>query len=136
MSLCGTVQYLAPEIALGNPYNETVDWWSFGVTIYEMLAGSLPFDHKERHHLMRYIVSKDCKMKRGFSKEAKSLLTGLLQKDPKFRLGARGVEEIMKHEFFRTVDWDLLVSKELNEFCFDPPKDMKIYTSASCSLSE
>ena len=127
MSMWGTVQYLAPEIAIGNPYNETVDWWSFGVIIYEMLSGHLPFDHKDKHQLMRDIVSRDFKFHKSFSKPAKDLLEKLLQKEPKKRLGANGVEEIMRHEFFKSIDWSELIAKELTQFLVKPPRGYKKY---------
>lgn len=70
-SMCGTPQYLAPEIALRNPYNECVDWWSFGIIVFEMLSGKVPFDNKNRHQLMRDIISKDFKLPSRLSKTAK-----------------------------------------------------------------
>eukprot|EP00343_Euplotes_focardii_P003794 CAMPEP_0205812060 /NCGR_PEP_ID=MMETSP0205-20121125/16389_1 /ASSEMBLY_ACC=CAM_ASM_000278 /TAXON_ID=36767 /ORGANISM="Euplotes focardii, Strain TN1" /LENGTH=160 /DNA_ID=CAMNT_0053092111 /DNA_START=541 /DNA_END=1021 /DNA_ORIENTATION=- len=115
MSLCGTIQYLPPEMALGNYYNETADWWSFGIIIYEMICGKLPFDHDERSIIVKDIVSKELKFKKIFSEEAQDLISKLLVKDPKSRLGHDGVGDIMNHEFFKDVDWEELTATKLNE---------------------
>lgn len=106
MSLCGTVQYLAPEIALGNNYTEAVDWWSFGIILYEMIWGDLPFEHKDKSRMMRMIAYQDLKFKKWFSKESKDLISKLLEKDPINRIGSNGAEEIMCHPFFKDINWD------------------------------
>lgn len=111
-SIWGTIQYLAPEVALGNEYQYSIDWWSFGVIIYEMISGKLPFDNKEESMVVKNIISKSIKFKKWFSEEAQDLVTKLLQKDPKARLGSGGAEEVMKHPFFKDIVWADLLSPE------------------------
>jgi len=122
-SWCGTVQYLAPEIALGHRYDQMVDWWSFGVVIFEMLCGRLPFDNKNKMACMKNIVTKDFKIPKKLSSNAKDLLLKLLNKDPSERLGSNGVEEIMQHPFFSAVDWDHLTSNDFTELPTKIPKN-------------
>mmetsp|Transcript_23307 Transcript_23307/g.20682 ORF Transcript_23307/g.20682 Transcript_23307/m.20682 type:complete len:160 (+) Transcript_23307:613-1092(+) len=128
MSLCGTIQYLPPEMALGNYYNETADWWSFGIIIYEMICGKLPFDHDERSIIVKDIVSKELKFKKIFSEEAQDLISKLLVKDPKSRLGHDGVGDIMNHEFFKDVDWEELTATKIERsFSVKTPKGYSKY---------
>jgi serine/threonine protein kinase len=116
---------LAPEIALGNRYDQSVDWWSFGIVVFEMLSGRLPFENKDKTLCMKDIVSKNVKMPKKFSKEATDLVTKLLIKDPKKRLGANGINEIMEHSFFKLVDWKYLEENDFTEFPRKAPKGFK-----------
>lgn len=125
MSLCGTVQYLAPEIALGNNYTEAVDWWSFGIILYEMICGDLPFEHKDKSRMMRMIAYQDLKFKKWFSKESKDLISKLLEKDPINRIGSNGAEEIMSHPFFKDINWDEIDNNDDVEPMFNTPKGYK-----------
>ena len=111
MSLWGTVEYLPPEIAMGDNYRETADWWSFGIIIYEMLSGKLPFEHNERTIVIKDIISKGLKFNKTFSEDAKDMVSKLLIKDPEKRLGANGPEEIMNHPFFKDINWDEIGSE-------------------------
>ncbi|CAI2370208.1 unnamed protein product [Moneuplotes crassus] len=127
-SICGTVQYLAPEVALGNDYSFAIDWWSFGVILYEMISGKLPFDSNERSIVVKNILCKSIKYGKCFSPNAKDLVSKLLVRDPDKRLGAGGAEEVMEHDFFKDIDWEDLASPEkAHTIQVKPPKGYSKY---------
>ncbi len=73
-----------------------------------MISGKLPFDSKERTVVVKNIISKNIKFRKCFSPAAKDLITKLLERDPEKRLGAKGAEEVMNHEFFKNINWESL----------------------------
>lgn len=114
-SLCGTTEYMAPEILQSKGHNKNADWWSIGILLYEMLTGQPPFTHPNRKKLQEKIINEKLKLLPRLSSEAHSLLKGLLQKDPLKRLGSgpKGAEEIKTHKWFRTINWKKLETREL-----------------------
>ncbi|PNY04291.1 serine/threonine-protein kinase AtPK2/AtPK19 [Trifolium pratense] len=114
-SLCGTTEYMAPEILLGKGHNKDADWWSVGVLLYEMITGKAPFTHTNRKKLQEKIIKEKIKLPPYLTGEAHSLLKGLLQKDPSTRLGSgpNGHEQIKNHKWFRTINWNKLEAREL-----------------------
>lgn len=113
-TVVGTPDYLAPEILKGVGHDKAVDWWSFGVLIYEMLCGVPPFYHRDRSQVLKNIVEKPVEMKSYFSDKAKSLLTGLLCRNPAKRIGTeRDGEEVKQQPFFDHIDWAALAEKKV-----------------------
>lgn len=115
-SMTGTLEYMAPEVLLQQSYGTAVDWWSFGILGYDLLTGQSPFragcDTKIREKILKQKLALPFFM----SVDARDLLTRLLRKDPKKRLGAcmpRDMDLIKKHRFFRKIDWKKLEAREL-----------------------
>ncbi|XP_030247876.1 ribosomal protein S6 kinase alpha-1 isoform X1 [Sparus aurata] len=114
-SFCGTVEYMAPEVVNRQGHIHSADWWSFGVLMFEMLTGALPFQGKDRKETMNLILKARLGMPQFLSVEAQSLLRALFKRNPANRLGsgADGAEEIKRHGFFSTIDWNKLFRKEM-----------------------
>jgi len=117
-SFCGTVEYMAPEVVNRKGHNYAADWWSFGVLMYEMLTGQLPFQGENRKETMNQILKAKLGMPEYLSPEAQSLLRALFKRNPINRLGSGPdqVEDIKQHPFFATINWDDLIQKKV-----DPP---------------
>ncbi|EEF33691.1 serine/threonine-protein kinase AtPK2/AtPK19 [Ricinus communis] len=114
-SMCGTVEYMAPEIVLGRGHDKAADWWSVGVLLYEMLTGKPPFIGGNREKIQQKIVKDKMKLPAFLSSEAHSLLKGLLQKDVSKRLGngPTGGEEIKRHKWLKPINWKKLDAREI-----------------------
>ncbi|KAG5891958.1 hypothetical protein JTB14_002229 [Gonioctena quinquepunctata] len=114
-SFCGTVEYMAPEVVNRKGHTFAADWWSFGVLMFEMLTGALPFQGSDRKETMTQILKAKLGMPANLSTEAQSLLRVLFKRNPTNRLGAGpgGIEDLKKHEFFATLDFDALLAKKI-----------------------
>jgi len=110
-TFCGTPCYVAPEVILQEGHGLCVDWWSLGVLIYEMVTGEPPFNNEGIVELYDDVLTNDVRFDQRFSLPLQSILTELLLKDPRHRLGAAGAAEVRSHPFFNEVNWDGLVEK-------------------------
>lgn len=114
----GTPEYLAPELLssqrTSTSYGNSIDWWSYGVLVYEMMRGQTPFWDKNRRQMFQNILTGEPHFpKELFSPAATDFLQRMLIKSPTQRLGctAAGVDEIKHHPWFNGMDWNGLLNK-------------------------
>lgn len=109
-TLCGTPNYLAPEIILNNGYSFSVDFWSLGIIFFEMLMGKDPFNNKDPIIIYQNILTNNKKFPKIIDRDAKTLINHLLVADPKKRYGClkNGVNDIKNHRFYNDFQWDRL----------------------------
>ncbi|KAI5288810.1 serine/threonine protein kinase psk1 [Ascosphaera aggregata] len=115
-SSLGTVEYMAPEVVLGKEYGKACDWWSLGALGCDLLTGSPPFTGNNKAKVQDKIVKQKLNLPFYLTPDAKDLLTRLLRKEPKKRLGnnpSKDLDTIKKHRFFRKIDWRALERREL-----------------------
>ncbi len=111
-SICGTPEYLAPEVLRKIPYTKGVDWWSLGTLIFEMIAGLPPFYDKNRQRMYRKILEQELVKPPHMSDAAFDIVSKLLDRDPEKRLGRRH-EDIRDHPWFKGIDWSKLYDKQI-----------------------
>lgn len=133
-TLCGTPEYLAPEILLNKGHGKPVDWWTCGILLYEMIAGIDPFNDDDTMNVYKKILKGHVKFPSKFDSGAKSIVKHLLEHDLSKRYGnlKNGVKDIKNHRFFNGLDWSKLLGKGLPAPYVPRVKDAKDTSNFNC----
>ena len=144
-TLCGTPEYIAPEVLMGKGHGTAVDWWTLGILIYEMIVGQPPFCDEEPMGIYQKILAGKVYFPKYFGKDAKTLVKSLLQADLTKRFGnlKAGSMDILSCAWLATIDFNRLLcrsmpspyipitksSTDMSNFDVVPDIDMSIHDS-------
>lgn len=146
-SLCGTYEFLAPEMIDQKGYNFAVDWWAFGILAYRLICGTLPFKNMNLERLFTMISESPLKFYNPVSPDECNFIERLLEKDPHKRLGCNseiGEKEIFEHPYFKNINWEMVYKKqytpsfipESTEFNIVANFDPKITRQMTCRFDD
>jgi len=113
-SMCGTPEYMAPEVLGQQGHGFCVDYWGLGMLTYEMMTGLPPWYTTDRQKLFRRLKAAQLEIPSFFSAPAASCVSQLLQRDPTRRLGVSGIRTTMEHDFFRSINWRALYARRVD----------------------
>jgi len=112
-SMCGTPEYMAPEVLAQAGHGFCVDYWGLGMLLYEMMTGLPPWYTTDRAKLFRRLKSAPLDVPSYFSGQAANCVSALLERNPRRRLGVTGIRTSMEHEFFRNISWKSLYARRV-----------------------
>jgi serum/glucocorticoid-regulated kinase 2 len=113
LSMCGTPEYMAPEVLQQQGHGFCVDYWGLGMLTYEMMTGLPPWYTTDRAKLFRRLKSAPLEIPTFFSAQAAACVHALLERNPRVRLGVSGIRPAMEHEFFKSISWRSLYAKRV-----------------------
>jgi serine/threonine protein kinase len=135
-TLCGTPEYMAPEILLNRGHSKAVDWWALGIIIYEMLTGNTPFYDEDPMTVYNKILKQRVRFTKSFNSNARSLVRHLVEPDLSKRYGnlLKGPSDVKGHRWFEGLNWERLLRRTL-EMPYIPrirgPSDASSYPTFS-----
>lgn len=114
-TVCGTPEYVAPEVLMNEGHRKNIDWWSLGVLLFEMYTGQTPFHQMTLPEIFTSLKkTKPVSLKklRGASQSFINLVQNLLKKDERLRLGSsNGAEDVKSHQFFQGLNWSMVANR-------------------------
>jgi len=114
-TVCGTPEYMAPEIILNQGHDKAVDWWTVGILLFELFVGYPPFEGNDAMDLYKKIVSGGVKYPKKITPQGQDLICKLLHPSQTERLGSLkgGAEDVKRHAFYKKLQWQSLIAKKI-----------------------
>jgi cGMP-dependent protein kinase 1 len=140
-TIIGSPHYMAPEIMMGTGYTNSIDWWSLGIVLYEMLEGQVPFGYHEEDPVSVYkkVIERDLVFKKTTCIDTRALITQLLSAKPGIR-NRGNTEKLKTHEYFNDIKWEQILSRQIKPNyipkSIDMAKDISLAFKARRTLKD